>query len=395
MKRAREQYYYISVNSEDRVSGTENKYTVTLPRLLQNVIQIELLSAEIPNTLYPTGKKYLYFAVHVNENAGNNEDGHMFLCRTFLPEGVYNHDDAAVQLTNNMDVFKHYLDTDRIRRYFQQIDPTTGQPFANPADNEIPLINQTTHDIAIAPDSPHSEDELARRDQIIREDQEGEGFGPAILDENARSDHINDPMAPYPDRQSELGYVDPTQIAFGELDFVDQLAIVKANLFFKFDSRLGKFLVILTHAILDNIVIEEARTDREFGFDKHKITENIPYVLDNTKTAYYAHNIAQLHSSSHIWMTIDELASMPYWNVVSTNKHLPRNVFARIQMATDILHWVFWSQGVEEFKRECAPGQTTSLSQLTIGWLDHAALPVDFHGIEHSLVLRVTQSPPD
>ena len=57
-------------------------------------------------------------------------------------------------------------------------------------------------------------------------------------------------------------------------------------------------------------------------------------------------------------MTIDELASMPYWNIISTF-NLPRNVFARIQMATDILHWVFWSQGIEEFKRVCGHGEKT------------------------------------
>ena len=383
MKRAREQYYYISVNSEDRVSGTENKYTVKLPRLLQNVIQIELLSAEIPNTLYPSGIKHLYFGVHVKEDSGDQLRGCFFLCRSVLPEGVYNHDDAAAELTRSIDVFKTYLPDETM--------PIRNEDDPNDPNNQVLIIDRQTLDIHENPDSSDSEDERRDRERIIREDLVQEGFGPEILEENARSDAGIDPMAPFPDRQSELSYIDPDTIPFGLYNYPCQF--VKANMRFKYDGRLGKFFAVLKHENLDNIVIEEARTTREFGFDTHRMVST-PYGNDG-ENAYYASSIAQLRSSSHIWMTIEELSSMPYWNVVSTNTHLPRNVFARIQMATDILHWVFWSQGVEEFKRECAFGQTTSLSQLTIGWLDSHGDVVDFHGIDHSLVLRVTQSPPD
>ena len=145
--------------------------------------------------------------------------------------------------------------------------------------------------------------------------------------------------------------------------------------------------------MFDNFVVELAQTSPELGFTTHKITP-VPDVLLPGYNRYYCASISQLYSTSLIWLTIDELANMPYWNLMSTFS-LPRNVFARIQMATDILHWVFWSQAVEEFKRECAPGQTTCFDTLTIGWLDQNGNATDFHGLDHTLMFKVVQTPAD
>ena len=149
----------------------------------------------------------------------------------------------------------------------------------------------------------------------------------------------------------------------------------------------------MNNLVFDNFVPELAQSSRDLGFTEHKIVP-IPDVVTPNTNRFYSSSISQMYSTSHIWMTIDELSSMPYWNIISTF-NLPRNVFARIQMATDILHWVFWSQGIEEFKRECGSGEKCSLSQLTIGWLDQNGDVTDFHGMDHSLVLRVTCSPPE
>ena len=65
--------------------GTENKYTIKLPRLLNNVVMVELLSAEIPNTLYPTQSKTLYFMVHVNSTLVNADAGSLYMCMATIP----------------------------------------------------------------------------------------------------------------------------------------------------------------------------------------------------------------------------------------------------------------------------------------------------------------------
>ena len=61
-------------------------------------------------------------------------------------------------------------------------------------------------------------------------------------------------------------------------------------------------------------------------------------------------------------MTIDELARMPYWNLISTFPFHER-VCAHPDDATDIMHWVFWSQRRGGIQRVCAPGMTAMLDR--------------------------------
>ena len=382
----RSQEVFISVNSVDRLpGGSANKYTVQLPRQLRNVVMIELISAEIPNTLYTDLAKTLYFTVHVNRNYANpgnllavEEIGGLFVCSTTVPEGIYTHNDAATQLNSNIGIVKVYTVTDTI-----DVSNT------NPAAGTEPIVDQTTMDIADVASSADSEESLAARGGEDPNQKYGEGYG--ILEQEANTDFDNDMMAYQPDRESELGFLgsepapDPT--------LVNELEFVKANLTFGFDPRLGKFYAQCVTASINNFLCELASTSPELGFTAHKCsTVNVVAVAGSNQ--FYAASISQLKSTSHIWMTIDELACMPYWNIMATHP-LPRNVFARIQMQTDLMHWVFWSQGIEEFKRVCAPGMTAMLDRLTIGWLDESGNLTDFHGVEHSLVLKVTQSPPD
>lgn len=377
---------FIAVNSKDRVSGTENKYTVTLPRLIRNVTMVELISAEIPNTLYPSQQKYLYFIVHVNENYTDTtipttDFGGLYYCQAVIPEGVYSHGDAAVSLTQTLGVVKVYPNNATIKLMNSDVLP-------DPATE--PLVNQETDDIQIVPDSPDSADSI--NPQIVPgQDNNNFDEGEGILENDINSDYVNDPGARSPDRQSELSYIGdfpPVNPALSA-----ETALLQKNVSILFDLHFGKFYARVNNNVFDNFKVELAQTTPDLGYNTHNITP-VPDGTNAGYNRYYCNAVSQMYSTSHIWLTIDELHDMPYWNLVSTFT-LPMNVFARIQMCTDILHWVFWSQGVEEFKRECANGLTTSLKQLTIGWLDSNGNPTDFHGTDHSLVFRVTQSPPD
>jgi hypothetical protein len=380
------QEVFISINSKDRLPGpwTENKYRVQLPRLLQNVIKIELLSAEIPNTLYESKGKTLFFSVHVNPMYPNpnglipeNDLGGMYVCVAKIPEGIYTHDEAAVELTASMGVVRVYGSTELIR--LENNDPAAGTEA---------LVDPNTKDIAKVPDSPDSADSDANKDILADDDPYGEGEG--IMEEEVKSDMSNDPLAVQPYRESELGFLgtDPP-IILG----IPENDLLRENVRFLFDKRMGKLFAQVNNVVFDNFVVELAQTTPELGFTTHR-PESKPDERHPGFMMYYSTSVSQLYSTSHIWMTIDELVNMPYWNVISTNK-LPKNVFARIQLCTDIMHWVFWSQGIEEFKRVCAPGMAVALETLTIGWLDQYGNPTNFHGTDHTLLLKVTQSPPD
>jgi len=337
------QHIYISVNSQDRNSGgSPNKYTVNLPRLIRNVTMIELINAEIPNSLYPDTVRYLYFGLGTGTQ--------MLICQTTIPVGVWTHQNAAQQMTANIGVITIMAE-----------DATT---------KDVPTVNPLE----------------------IEALEEGEPPPPVAFDtiEDGRlvyitTDNFHDVTDPEYDPLQFIGNNPGTNAAMTST-YAGNLNQVS----FQFDPRLGKFFVQFPSGLFDTFKVFMKQTDTDMGFTNHWY----PLQPNGTNDTYYANSIAQLWVTSHIWMTIDELANMPYSNLVSTNS-LPMNLFARIQMATDIMHWVFWSQGFEEYKRECAPGQTTTLRTLTVGWLDDNGLPVDFHGLNHSLMFRVTQSPPD
>lgn len=319
---------YIAVNSQDRtLSGTPNKYTVNLPRLLRNVVSIELVSAEIPNSLYPDTIRNLYFGL---DYPGIG----LLVCLTTIPVGVWTHNDAATQMTNNI-----------------------GAVVVVSPDPDDVASNATTV----------IEDEGDGKERLIDKDEYKD-----VTDINHDPSHYIGNNPP----------INPT--------LTSTYRSVLSTISFAFDPRLGKFYIQFPSGTFANFVVEMAQTTPDMGFTAHTYTKQVVGAND----VYYANDVAQLWVTSHLWMTIDELGDMPYTNFISTNS-LPRNVFARIQMATDVMHWVFWSQGFEEFKRVCAPGQTTNLTSLTIGWLDDYGNLVDFHGLEHSLMFKVVQSPPD
>ena len=189
---------FIAVNSKDRVSGTENKYTVTLPRLIRNVTMVELISAEIPNTLYPSQQKYLYFLLHVNTGYTTDttipatDVGGLYLCQAIVPEGVYSHGDAAVSLTQTMGVVKVYSVNKTM------MDGT------HLAANIVNEVNQTTDDIEIVPDSP---DSAQSHGQVVDDEGVDEtdpnvtlgdimfAQGTGIINTEEITDFTNDPLA--------------------------------------------------------------------------------------------------------------------------------------------------------------------------------------------------------
>ena len=335
------QHIYVSVNSKDRVfGGTENRYTVKLPRLIRNVVSVELLSAEIPNTNYPRDPKYLYYSV-------TQTDGTYTLLRSMVPAGIYTHDDAAVSMTGTIKGIKTYV---------PDAKPPSGDTVLKPDDDPDDALSDADT-VLIDPESHQPIPKAARFDQT---------------DIHSGQWYVGD--HPVPD------------------DTLDSLVnTIKLGLSFKFDKRLGKFYIQTDPTKVTSVMIHTHQTSPELGFEAHLMT---PLPVSSTESRYYGIHVAQLYNSSHLWLAIEELASMQYWNVIATHP-LPRNVFARIQMATDVLHWVFWSQGIEEFKREASPGSSTSLDQLTISWLDENGQLTDFHGLNHSFMLKITQSPPD
>ena len=56
--------YFVSIRSIDRVYGTPSRYTVRLPCMINNAHKIEFVSAEIPNTLFTTKLRTMYFTMN-------------------------------------------------------------------------------------------------------------------------------------------------------------------------------------------------------------------------------------------------------------------------------------------------------------------------------------------
>ena len=83
--------------------------------------------------------------------------------------------------------------------------------------NSIYMVDRTTLDIAVAPDSPDSEGSEGH-DAEFDEDNNPDHLGQGIITKEMRKDFVNDPLAGKPDRESELGFggispqIDPTLI---------------------------------------------------------------------------------------------------------------------------------------------------------------------------------------
>ena len=105
---------FINVRSQDRISGTPSHYTVNLPSMIPNVIQIEFVSSEIPNTIFSTTTSYFFFTINYTLS------GSVYDTEIIIPiqPGIYETNDLMNTMTSNMYIDSEYLYTNT------KLDPT-------------------------------------------------------------------------------------------------------------------------------------------------------------------------------------------------------------------------------------------------------------------------------
>ena len=106
---------FVCVRSKDRVSGTSSKYKVLLPNMIENVVQIEFMNAEIPNTLYTTHIRFFRFSINATDEAGIESISHIMVP---VQPGIYETQDLMAFMTDNMFIAETYGITN------ESLDPT-------------------------------------------------------------------------------------------------------------------------------------------------------------------------------------------------------------------------------------------------------------------------------
>ena len=271
------QEYFVAISSEDRDSGTISKYTVSLPSLIERVVRIEYVSGEIPNTLYVSNMRYVFFRLT------DALDDPFYFTVPVLP-GIWK-------------------------------------------SNE--LLNHMTENIF---------------------------FTPTYLETNERLNDMNNP-----------------------------------TVVFTFDEHTSKFGLVIRYpgVYKDPRIIEG--TDTFFGFipDEDRI---LPHhaVLTNT---YYAEHVCMTKVPSYLYLCLDEIGDFPcsdFMTSYNPKKVIPLNIIARIQMNADILHVVNSSPNTFDFSRPLNPRNPMNISRLSLSFRGPDGNVVDFKGVEHSLLLKLT-----
>lgn len=130
-----------------------------------------------------------------------------------------------------------------------------------------------------------------------------------------------------------------------------------------------------------------AGTDEGFGFIQDQ------YIPMTSNGRYYATFPMNFDVPSFLYLCVDELrsyATAEQLIVPITNKTDTPIVMARIQMNSDTFHWVVQSPNAYDFARKARKDNICNLSQLTISWVDPFGKLVDFNGVDHTLLLRLT-----
>ncbi|MGA9042409.1 MAG: hypothetical protein WB421_17880 [Terriglobales bacterium] len=253
------------MRSKDRVSGTPDKYKVCLPTLIENVVQIEFMSAEIPNTLYTTHIRFFNFAINVAD----------VISHITIPvqPGIYSTSDLMAFMTANMFLADTYL-----------------------------ITNDT---------------------------------------------------------------LDPSIVWFTFNEHKSQIGINVSS--------------EVSEVFIDNF------TDPMFGFAEGEVYADIDTGV------YYGTSLSAFNVPSFIYLCIDEIQNQAVTNfMTASNAATPHNMIARIQMNAEILHFVMTASNGSDFRRPLTMSNSINLSTLSITFLGPDGGAVDFQGVEHSLILKVT-----
>ncbi|MGA9041637.1 MAG: hypothetical protein WB421_13980, partial [Terriglobales bacterium] len=126
-------------------------------------------------------------------------------------------------------------------------------------------------------------------------------------------------------------------------------------------------------------------TDPLFGFDVG------PVMNDPTNpTFFYGQNMAISKLPSYLLLCMREMQDEGYVNFLTSSSKGPRNVIARIQMNADVLHMVNSSSNTCDFSRPINFANPLNLSRLSLSFVGPEGESVDFQGVEHHLLLKVT-----
>ena len=106
--------FFVEVRSQDRISGTPSHYVVNLPSLIPNVIQVEFVASEFPNTIFSTVISYVYFTISYTLSSQSNT---VDIVVPIQP-GIYETTDLMNLMTNSMYLVDTYLTTN------VKLDPT-------------------------------------------------------------------------------------------------------------------------------------------------------------------------------------------------------------------------------------------------------------------------------
>lgn len=273
----KESQVYISVRSKDRTfhdNTTSSQYKVLLPRMFHNVIKIEYINAEIPNTVFSANSRQFIFSCNVTDATTPTLVSSLVCVVPVLP-GIWEDDDLMNFMTNNIFVQSTYGITNlRISGIF-----TFG-------------VDSSTNKL----------------------------------------------------------YVQPTN-----------------------SSLVSQFKVL-------------SGTDTSFGFINDSI---IPLSLSGK---YYGTYPMTFSAPNFLFLCVDELLDFEPSNVLTpiSNKVPVNKILARLQLNADVLHWVVQSPNVQDFVRKTRSGHYVNFHTLSISFLDPFGNVVDFQGVEHTLLLRVT-----
>jgi hypothetical protein len=155
-----------------------------------------------------------------------------------------------------------------------------------------------------------------------------------------------------------------------------------------FNPHTSKFgFEVVDREIIKSIFINE-NTDPMFGFTPGS---HLPY--DEKEHVYWGQNMAVFKGVPFVYICLDQLTDSPYLGFMTPHPtKTPQNVLARIQINADILHYVYSTANSTDFYRSIEPLRPLILDHLTFSFLDPEGNLVDFQGVDHSLILRITSS---
>jgi len=130
-----------------------------------------------------------------------------------------------------------------------------------------------------------------------------------------------------------------------------------------------------------------AGTDEGFGFIQDQ------YIPMTSNGRFYATFPMNFDVPNFLYLCVEELRSYntsEHLMVPISNKTDTSIVMARIQMNADTFHWVVQSPNAYDLSRKSREDTVCNLSKLTISWVDPFGHLVDFNGVDHTLLLRLT-----